>query len=145
MKEDPEWSAAVREGFLQEEKMKGSWLCLEEWKGFLKNILQGPAPWPSGEVCCTQLWRPRFMDLDPRHRPAPLLSHGVTATHIQNRGGWAQMLAQGECVYIFAEEIYIYILQVQETLFFYPVIKLRFLFGNLCKELETLLFKLSYF
>ena len=33
--------------------------------------------------------------LDPGHRPAPLISHAVEASHIQNRGGLAQMLAQG--------------------------------------------------
>ena len=33
----------------------------------------------------------------PGHRPTPLLSgHAVMATHIQNRGRLAQMLAQGK-------------------------------------------------
>ena len=35
--------------------------------------------------------------LVPRHGPTPLSSgHAVVATHIQNRGRLAQMLAQGE-------------------------------------------------
>ena len=36
------------------------------------------------------------MGFDPRHRPTPLISNAVAATHIQNRGRLAQMLAQGE-------------------------------------------------
>ena len=36
------------------------------------------------------------MGLDPGHRPIPLISHAMAATHIQNRGRLAQMLAQGE-------------------------------------------------
>ena len=42
----------------------------------MKRYLRGPALWPSGYVWYTPLWQPRFGS--------------------QNRGRWAQMLAQGE-------------------------------------------------
>ena len=36
------------------------------------------------------------MGPDPGRRATPLVSHAVAATHRQNRGRLAQMLAQGE-------------------------------------------------
>ena len=42
------------------------------------------------------LWWQGFSGLDPRRTPTPLISHAVEASHIQSRGGLAQMLAQGE-------------------------------------------------
>ena len=42
------------------------------------------------------LWQPGFTGSDSRLKPTPLVSHAVAATHIQNRGKLAQMLAQGE-------------------------------------------------
>lgn len=36
------------------------------------------------------------MGSDPGHGPTPLISHAVVASHVQNRGKWACMLAQGQ-------------------------------------------------
>ena len=40
--------------------------------------------------------RPRFTGLDPWHRPTPLVSHAVAATHIQNRGRLATDVSSGD-------------------------------------------------
>ena len=48
------------------------------------------------EVLHGPLQRPGFASLDPGCRPAPLISHAVAASHIQNRGRLAQMLVQSE-------------------------------------------------
>ena len=39
---------------------------------------------------------PGFTGSDPGHGPAPLTSHAVAVSHIQNRGRLAQVLAQGQ-------------------------------------------------
>ena len=59
---------------------------------------RGPAHWPSGvlvEFACSM--GPGFMGLNPGCRPTNhSSSHAVVASHIQNRGRLAQMLAQGQ-------------------------------------------------
>ena len=52
--------------------------------------------WHSGWSQLTLFWQPRFTGSDPGHRPTPLISHVVAATHTQNRRRLAQMLAQGK-------------------------------------------------
>ena len=42
------------------------------------------------------LRQPGFPSSDPGRGPTPLISHTVAASHIQNRGGLAQILAQSE-------------------------------------------------
>ena len=58
-------------------------------------MLVGLAPWCSGQVWHTLLWQLGFTASDPGRGPIPLVSHAVAATHVQNRGRLAQMLAQG--------------------------------------------------
>ena len=64
----------------------------------LKNdLILGPAYWHRGYVRVFQFGGPRFMGLDPRHRPMHhSSSHAVVVSHIQNRGRLAWMLAQGQ-------------------------------------------------
>lgn len=54
----------------------------------------GPGPVAWGLGLLTQLQHPEFTGLDPG--PTPLVSHAVAVTHTQNRGGLAQVLAQGQ-------------------------------------------------
>ena len=54
--------------------------------------------WPCGQVVkvpCALLQQLRLVGLDPGCQPTPLISHAVEASHVQNRGRLAQMLAQG--------------------------------------------------
>ena len=65
-----------------------------EW---LKNKVKGPAQWCSGWVHVLRFGSPGFLGSDPgcglAHHSS---SHAVAASHIQNRGRLAQMLAQGQ-------------------------------------------------
>ena len=57
----------------------------------------GPAPWHSGWVHALCFGGPGFWGLDPRCGPTHCSSsHAVVASHMQNRGRLAQMLAQGQ-------------------------------------------------
>ena len=47
------------------------------------------------KLCMPHLW-PGFAGLGPGCGRTPLISRAVEASHIQHRGGWAQVLAQGE-------------------------------------------------
>ena len=55
-----------------------------------------PAPWQVVKVPHPLLWWPGFVGSDPGHGCTPLISHAVEASHIQNRGRLAEMLAHGE-------------------------------------------------
>ena len=63
---------------------------------FLKKGSSGDQP--CGQVVKvpgSPLQESGFAGLNPRREPAPLFSHAAEASHIQNRGRLAQMLAQG--------------------------------------------------
>ena len=61
----------------------------------IKHLKEGPAQWRSGQVLMPQFGGSAFTGSDPRHRPTHDSSrHAVEASHIQNRGRLAQMLAQ---------------------------------------------------
>ena len=57
----------------------------------------GPASWYSGWVHAICFGTPESVGSDPGCRPMHCsLSDAVAASHIQNGGGWAQMMAQGQ-------------------------------------------------
>lgn len=72
-------------------------LCDNKWFLIIKKHTGGSAPWQSDWVQRTLLGQSGFTGSNVEHRPTPLAgSHAVMATHIQNRGNLAQVLAQGE-------------------------------------------------
>ena len=60
-------------------------------------MAQGLAPWLGKvKVLWALLWQPGVMGSDPGCRPTPLNSQAVEASHIQDKGRLAQILAQGQ-------------------------------------------------
>ena len=72
-----------------------NWLGRQEMENIKKgNMWTIPmAEWL--KFCALHFSSPGFAGSDPWCRPTPLISHAVEASHIQNRGRLAQMLAQG--------------------------------------------------
>ena len=54
------------------------------------------SPWPSGLSSACSASAALYAGSDSGRGPTPLISHAVEASHIQNRGRLAQMLAQGQ-------------------------------------------------
>ena len=95
---NPQWTP---NGRIKETGLLGGQL-IQIWGRFKgggsKNqVVSGLAQWHSGEVCTLRFRSLGFTGLDPRCRPTHCSSsHAVAASHIQNRGRLAQMLAQSQ-------------------------------------------------
>ena len=99
------WEKVKRITRVKEGGTMSCWIDLEDFMdiviydmGNLRLIsFMRPAQWCSGWVHVLCFGSPGFADSDPRHRPTHhSSSYAVAASHMQNGGGLAWMLAQGQ-------------------------------------------------